>query len=197
MIFSFSKTACSIFFLSSLLFAGSVSSLKEELDCLSSDQKTFLIDAYSYGKEFRYEYLLPAIAWQESKFNKIPVNVSDPSFGPYHFFLENIKNISLSKTGFQKNIFVSQLLKEAKFSTLVAIIQLQKWKKVHKNDLEKVIKSYNSGYNIDSKRAKRYYDAIALKMYVLKNYFSFLPYKSKINKKGSEFKDYVYSFMKE
>lgn len=133
--------------------------LKQELDNISFKQKITLAKAYIRGEPYGLEYSLCAIAWQESKAGKWLINISDPSFGVFH--------IKPKGDTWAKSREAEKLL-DFDYSATKAIELLLYWKKYHKGDWKKMIKSYNAGFNYDSQSAKTYLGAIQKYVRVLK-----------------------------
>lgn len=139
---------------------------------LSQSQLDLLKAIYKKGKEFSLEYSVMAIAWQESNAGAWPVNLQDPSCGPFHQSVSMyIRARKLENTNFNKNKVCSRLINDLDFSTSAAIYELEAWMNVHRNKLnlfDYVYRSYNAGTNYESKTAKTYSNKIIARIRVLK-----------------------------
>lgn len=159
-----------------------ISNLKEEISRISKEQMKVMIKTFAKGAKKDWSWTLTAIAWEESKFGLAKINFNDPSAGVFHNYLPTVlKNIKVKDTPYNRNIYGGKLADDFNFSFQQALIELERWKKVRKNNWSAVVKSYNKGYLWDKKSriykkkyekdAERYLKRITLKLQVLKWYF--------------------------
>lgn len=99
------------------------------------------------------KYTLMAIAIKESSVGKNLVNSVSNDYG---LFQSNIKSV-LKRQKVEDNIdnrryFANKLVYDVGFSTANAIVEIEYWRKVHKDNWIKIWSSYNTGwkYNTDT-----------------------------------------------
>ena len=99
------------------------------------------------------KYTLMAIAIKESSIGK---NLINPISNDYGLFQSNIKSVikrqKVQDTIYNRRYFAQKLVYDVGFSTANAIVEIDYWKKVHKNNWIKIWASYNTGwkYNTDT-----------------------------------------------
>ncbi len=135
-------------------------SLDTQWNNLDENQLYNIKDIYKIGKKYDYGFTLVAIAWQESQLGKYMINLSDPSFGLFHIVPRGSK--------WEKSREAQRLLDDFEYSIYKAINILDYWKKYHKGNWRKMIKSYNAGFNYNSKQANTYLKGIQSKVKYLK-----------------------------
>lgn len=145
------------FILSLLIVLSALSANKLKWDELDTEQKALVTALYSLGKPHGLELVLPAIAFQESRLGKHPINLNDPSCGVTHINLNTyIKLLKLEDSSFLRNTYCSELVRDVDLSASVSIRVLKYFISYHKGDISLAIKSYNAGFNYKSKRANAY-----------------------------------------
>lgn len=150
------KSIVSIFFLVNIVLGNSL-----EWDKLDDNQKENAIKVYQIAKEYDLAQTMLAIAWQESRLGKIPINLEDKaSCGVHHIHINtflwqnNIKNTITSR-----NKYCVELIKDVELSTLNAIkyykYALKKWK----GNRQKAVMSYNVGFDLKNTKtaSEKYY----------------------------------------
>lgn len=166
------------------LFAQSNIAIRIEGTCatlqdFTTEQKDVLMYAYYYGRDYGFGYLMAAIAWKESCAGEYLLNFSDPSAGIYHAHIPNVikKYTTYKDTSFLRNVVGQMLISDPMFASSIALDNLRYWHKVHKGDLQKIVKSYNKGFawrtqsNVN-KQAQSYYLDI---MHKIKELEIFIP----------------------
>ena len=97
------------------------------------------------------KYTLMAIALKESSIGK---NLINPISNDYGLFQSNIKSVikrqKVSDTIYNRRYFANKLVYDVGFSTENAIVEIDYWKKVHKNNWIKIWASYNTGWKYNS-----------------------------------------------
>lgn len=144
----------------------------QELHRMTDAQHQLLMRAITYGAPYDLGYTLAAIAWQESHVGTVPVNIADPSFGPFHGKMDTVmKRVSVTDTAYNRNVIAAKLLNDFDFAAGMAVKELLFWKKVHHGNWRKMVRSYNAGYNYRSATAARYAQHIANKVNAIKRSF--------------------------
>lgn len=135
----------------------------------SPSQIEVLRKSYIVGKKFGYELTLPAIAWQESLAGEININLNDVSAGVFHNKLSNVLTRENLKDNLNnRNKIAHKLVTDYFFAVKHAIAELNFWRKTHGNEnWEKIWRSYNAGYRIESAAAERYAKKISKKIYTI------------------------------
>ena len=97
------------------------------------------------------KYTLMAIALKESSIGK---NLINPISNDYGLFQSNIKSVikrqKVSDTIYNRRYFANKFVYDVGFSTANAIVEIDYWKKVHKNNWIKIWASYNTGWKYNS-----------------------------------------------
>lgn len=121
---------------------------KHGLDIMSSDQLDRLIEIYAYADRVsEYGLTLTAIAWKESRGSRYPVNLDDPSCGPFHTKVSNVlAREKIEVTSFNKNKVCARLMRDLPFAVKHANMELNVWRTKHKGNWRKMVESYNSGH---------------------------------------------------
>lgn len=182
------------------LVANSKISIKIEGTCVAlqnftKEQKGVLMYAYYYGREHGFGYLMAAIAWKESCAGEYLLNFSDPSAGIYHAHIPNVirKYTNYRDSSFLRNVVGQMLISDPIFASSIALDNLRYWHKIHKGDLQKIIKSYNKGFawiNKESvnRQAQAYYLDIMLKINELEVFIPQYIYDYKLQAPYKDFK---------
>lgn len=137
----------------------SANKLLKEFRAMDYQQKLVMVKTWMIGQESDLELTLMAIAWQESKAGKWLINISDPSFGVFHIVPTGSK---------WEQSREAQRLLDFEYSITKAIEILQYWKTYHNGNWQKMVKSYNAGYNYNSDKAEEYLSKIQAKVRVLR-----------------------------
>lgn len=126
------------------------------IEQLSARQIDVLRKAYRYGQKHDLGYTLAAIAWKESCAGEYRMNFQDPSAGIFHAHIPTVlkRHPHLRNNGFTQNRLGEKLIRDDEFAANEAISQLLYWKKVHNNDWDSIIKSYNKGFSWQKDKAK-------------------------------------------
>ncbi|WP_104698012.1 MULTISPECIES: hypothetical protein [unclassified Helicobacter] len=143
----------------------------------NENQTQVILDAYSYGKNDGFGYILAAIAWQESCAGEYLINFSDPSAGIFHAYIPLVikQYTKLKDTGFNRNLVGKILTQDKNLALKIALEQLLFWNQKYSGDQQKIIKSYNKGTawinnQSSNKLAQKYYDEITQKIQILKTH---------------------------
>jgi len=152
-----------LFLLVSLVAAQTASSLEEEFNAFSLEQRAILQRAYDVGKPFNLGYTMAALAWQESRCGKYVLNLQDPSAG---VFQNNIKSVmarhmqkdpTIKDTDFQRNLMAQRLFNSFELSAAEALAELEFWITVRgEGNWFAIWQSYNGGYWVDKPDSKGY-----------------------------------------
>lgn len=120
---------------------------KYGLNELTQEQVNRLVEIYAVAsKVSEYPLTLVAISWQESRFNSLPVNLSDPSCGPFHNKVSNVlQREKIEDTPFKRNQVCAKLMENLVFAIKHANIELSHWQMQHKGNWRKMMASYNGG----------------------------------------------------
>jgi hypothetical protein len=146
--------------------------LDEELRSMTDAQRYTLMKAVAYGAPYDLGYTLAAIAWQESQAGSVPVNVNDPSFGPFHNKMDTVmRRVALKDTPYHRNLIATRLLNDFAFAASMAVAELLYWDRVHHGKWRRMVRSYNAGYNHSSKSADAYVGNIIEKVKAIKQSF--------------------------
>jgi len=148
------------------------SSLKE-LNNLSKEQYDNLVWIYQQGKKYDLEFTLTAIAWQESKFGKYPINLSDPSGGLFHNLLGSVCcRLSLTPNQWNQSRILERLVGDREFALQQAIAELHYWENYWKVRRSTRIWSYMvMSYNGGHRGSKKYLKEIKRKIRILRIFF--------------------------
>lgn len=97
------------------------------------------------------KYTLMAIAIKESSVGK---NLINPISNDYGLFQSNIKSVirrqKVPDTLFYRRYFAQKLVYDVGFSTANAIVEIDFWRKIHKDNWIKIWASYNAGWKYSS-----------------------------------------------
>jgi hypothetical protein len=97
------------------------------------------------------KYTLMAIAIKESSVGKNLVNSISNDYG---LFQANIKSVirrqKVKDTLYNRRYFAEKLVYDVGFSTANAIVEIDYWRKVHKDNWIKIWASYNAGWKYNS-----------------------------------------------
>lgn len=97
------------------------------------------------------KYSLMAIAIKETSVGKNMANFQSNDFG---LFQSNIKTVLsrqyISDTPANRKYFALRLMNDVGFATANAIIELEYWREVHKDNWIKIWSSYNTGFSYRS-----------------------------------------------
>jgi len=146
--------------------------LDEELRSMTDAQRYTLMKAFAYGAPYDLGYTLAAIAWQESQAGSVPVNVNDPSFGPFHNKMDTVmRRVVIKDTQYNRNRIATRLLNDFEFAASMAVAELSYWDRVHHGNWRRMVRSYNAGYNHSSKNADAYVGNIIQKVKAIKRSF--------------------------
>ena len=134
---------------------------KLEWNKLNDEQKENAIKVYQIAKEYDLAQTMLAIAWQESRLGKIPINLEDKaSCGVHHIHIKTfLWQNNLKNTITSRNKYCAELIQDVELSTRNAIkyykYSLKKWK----NNQQKAIMSYNVGFDLVKHKTagKKYY----------------------------------------
>jgi hypothetical protein len=151
--------------------ANPVTKLVYELEHLEKEQLEILVKTFLKAKKHNLEYTMTAIAWQESKFGKYMVNLSDPSFGVFHNLITSVQKRHRSNE-WNRDRLVEKLLFDYDFSFAESLNELRFWNNVYNNQSSKwskMVASYNAGYN--HKNGTAYLYCIKSKIRALRVYF--------------------------
>lgn len=134
-----------------LAFTGS-NAKKYGMDKLTEEQRNSLVDIYNRTAGTGYQLTLTAIAWRESMGASIPINLNDPSCGPFHNKVANVlKREDIDNTSFNRNKICAKLISDTDFAIKHAIMEIDHWDKKHKGNWRKMMASYNGGNRGNSK----------------------------------------------
>lgn len=148
--------------------------LMNELKALNSEQKKVLHDTFSKGDKFDLGLTMSAIAWEESQFGMIPINLSDPSCGVFHNLLSSVASRNnMRLNGYTKNKLCIRLISDYDFGFAEGLSELLYWKNYWKdkkvsNTWSRMVSSYNAGWKY--KNGVRYLKKIRAKVRALKLY---------------------------
>jgi len=148
----------------------------KKIDSLTTKQYNNLIWVYKQGKKYNLELTLTAIAWQESKFGKYPINLSDPSGGLFHNLLGSVcYRLELTPNQWNQSRILEKLISDKEFALQQAVAELYYWKSYWKVRNKKYLwKRMISSYNGGHKGNVKYYRDIVKKIRYLKRYFKWL-----------------------
>lgn len=121
---------------------------KHGLDTMSPEQLDRLVEIYAYADRVsEYGLTLTAIAWKESRGSRYPVNLDDPSCGPFHTKVSNVlTREKIEVTPFNKNVVCAKLMRDLPFAVKHANMELNVWRTKHRGNWRKMVESYNSGH---------------------------------------------------
>ena len=148
----------------------------KELNNLSQQQFNIMLWVYKQGKQYNLEYTLMAIAWEESKFGKFKINLSDPSCGIFHNLLGSVANrLNLKPNSWNQSRICERLVEDNTFALNQAILELKLWDNYwkirgYKNTWRKMVSSYNGGTRGNKQNLQRIIERIK----ILRKYFKHL-----------------------
>ena len=153
--------------------ANLVAKYKKEFRNLSEKQVDIAREIYYKAKPYALSIEAVAIAWQESNLGEYPINLQDPSCGPFHININTYVNrYNIKKTGFHKNKACSMLVNDVDVSVSAFIAEFEAWKVSHNKkgntSTEHILRSYNAGYNYNSEQAKNYAKHVLARMEAIK-----------------------------
>ncbi|MDD2290741.1 MAG: transglycosylase SLT domain-containing protein [Aliarcobacter sp.] len=103
------------------------------------------------------KYTLMALAIKESSVGK---NLVNPISNDYGLFQSNIKSVirrqKVPDNMFNRRYFSQKLVYDVAFSTANAIVEIDFWRKVHKDNWIKIWASYNTGWKYVSNDGLNY-----------------------------------------
>lgn len=146
-----------------------VAKYKKDFRNLSSKQLDLAKEIAYKAKAYGLSLEAVAIAWQESNLGEYPINLQDPSCGPFHININTYVNrYNIKKTGFHKNRACSMLVNDIDVSVSAFIAEYEAWKVSHNKrgniSSEFILRSYNAGYNYNSEQAKVYAKHVLARM---------------------------------
>ncbi|MDD3008237.1 MAG: transglycosylase SLT domain-containing protein [Arcobacter sp.] len=107
------------------------------------------------------KYTLMAIAIKESSVGKKQVNDFSNDYG---LFQSNIKSVLrrqyVEDNDYNRRYFAYKLLNDVAFSTANAIVEIDYWREIHKENWVKVWASYNAGWRYNSNVGVLYANSI-------------------------------------
>lgn len=133
---------------------------------ISNEASTLKRKLFEAGKPYDLSYTLQAIVLVESgSFEKpIKVNIQDPSAGITHIHIKYfLKRHNIKDTPYNRNRAIQILIDNDDLAIAEAIANLEFWKDrfcnrwgCTKKQFEKVLSSYNCGYNNQTNKCKNY-----------------------------------------
>ncbi|PIF03308.1 MAG: hypothetical protein CSA86_05890 [Arcobacter sp.] len=146
----------------SLLLITNIFASNFNVNKLTQKEIKILKEIKRTGQRYGLSYSLMAIAIKESKLGKYMINVDSDDYGIFQANLKTVlKRYHKKNTAWNRNKYAMKLISDRKFATKNAIAELTYWKKIHKNDWQKVWSSYNAGWKYNSKKARNYSRDIA------------------------------------
>lgn len=107
------------------------------------------------------KYTLMALAIKESSIGKNQINLISNDFG---LFQSNIKSVirrqKVADNLFNRRYFAQKLLSDVGFATANAIVEVDFWRRMHKENWVKVWASYNTGWDYKSDIGVNYASSI-------------------------------------
>lgn len=130
-----------------LVFRDTAYAKKYGLNDLSEEKMDKILEIYDATAHTGHQLTLTAIAWKESRASSWPVNLNDPSCGPFHNKIVNVmQREKIEDTKFNRNLVCARLIHELAFAIKHAILEIEFWEKRHKGVWRKVVASYNGGH---------------------------------------------------
>lgn len=124
---------------------------------LNSNDILILKKIKSLTDDKMMKYSLMAIAIKESSLGRYVINAKSEDYG---LFQANIKTVlsrqKVKDNSYNRSIYAQKLINDVGFATANAIIELQYWKKVHKENWFKIWSSYNTGWKYKSNTGIKY-----------------------------------------
>ena len=128
---------------------------------LSNTDLIILKKIKSLTDDTMMKYTLMALAIKESSIGKNQINLISNDFG---LFQSNIKSVlrrqKVPDNLYNRRYFAQKLLYDVGFATANAIVEIDYWKKVHKNNWVKVWASYNTGWKYNSNTGLDYASSV-------------------------------------
>lgn len=121
---------------------------KHSLSRVDQEQLDTLIDIYKRASHTDYALTLVSIAWQESRGSSWPVNLQDPSCGPFHNKVTNVMTREdIRDTPLNRNIVCGRLINDLDFAIKHAMLEIQVWERKHgSKNWRAILASYNGGH---------------------------------------------------
>ena len=155
--------------LSVTLLVSSATTFAEDLcSSLSIPQKYHMLKAYNYAEEHvgkGWGIIFAGIALQESE---LGLRIRNDKSKDYGVFQNNIKTV-VKRNKINPAVAKRNLLRSFEYSAKESHKELAFWVKVHgdpnkKGNLQRILRSYNAGYNYSSPVAKKYSKDVLKKM---------------------------------
>lgn len=128
---------------------------KHALDTMSERELDRLAKIYEKAADTDYGLTLVAIAWKESRASSWPVNLDDPSCGPFHSKVTNvIRREGMEDTPFIRNVVCGKLINNMDFAIKHALYEIAYWEKQHAGNWRKILAGYNGGHAGNPKYAQ-------------------------------------------
>ena len=128
---------------------------------LSNTDLIILKKIKSLTDDTMMKYTLMALAVKESSIGRNQINLISNDFG---LFQSNIKSVlrrqKVPDNLYNRRYFAQKLLYDVGFATANAIVEIDYWKKVHKNNWVKVWASYNTGWKYNSNTGLDYASSV-------------------------------------
>lgn len=120
---------------------------KYGMENMSEEKIQKILEIYDATANTGHQLTLTAIAWKESRASSWPVNLNDPSCGPFHNKIVNVmQREKIEDKPFNRNLVCARLIHELDFAIKHAVLELEFWDKKHKGNWRKIIASYNGGH---------------------------------------------------
>lgn len=140
-------------FLCSFLYSNSLS--------LTSKDLIILKKIKSLTQDTMIQYSLMAIVIKESSLGKNQINFKTEDYGPFQANIKTVlKRLKVKDTLKNRAFYANKLVSDVGFATANAIIELEYWKKVHKDNWAKIWASYNTGFSYETKTGVKYATSI-------------------------------------
>jgi hypothetical protein len=140
-----------------ILFIFSCSLLYSNSLKLNNNDILILKKIKSLTDDKMMKYSLMAIAIKESSLGKYVINAKSEDYG---LFQANIKTVlsrqKVKDNSYNRSIYAQKLINDVGFATANAIIELEYWQSVHKDNWFKIWASYNTGWKYKSKTGIKY-----------------------------------------
>lgn len=159
-----------------LLVLPLISSMSFASECLSlsTDQLHVLQQSYDYGQKYDYGLTLATIAMKESSAGLYTINAVSQDFGVYQGNYKTLCNqVGIEPNSFACNMEVSKVVHDIDVAASHALTTLLWWSEYYQNKegkvtYERVIRSYNAGFNPDSTAASNYWNEFKSNMNMIK-----------------------------
>lgn len=151
-----------LWMLACILCFGVQASSCDKYNSLSPLQKGRLEFSYHQGKPYNLGYTLASIALVESSAGRYRVNMDSRDLGLYQIHTSTAVN-TLGITNHYKRLeLYEKLIYQDPLNAYIALEVLQYFKAYHKGDWRKMVKSYNSGFKINTQKAHNYLDKVVV-----------------------------------